>query len=185
MEGISANVYKGIRGYWNRKGYKKLDKKNKNYVQAGDPVVGTGSDLDPNRGQGKGRGRKRRFFRVTTGRRMRIWRKVVGMPKKWLTRLRDAYVNMMLNLANSGLAVGGAAAGFGGSIEYSGFGYGYGNNNGNRGQLKEYDEKMIVEIYKSLIIAQGQLGNGANKVATTNSQQQLLNSPPKITISAR
>ncbi|XP_021763248.1 uncharacterized protein LOC110727966 [Chenopodium quinoa] len=188
MEGISANVYKGIRGYWKRKGYKKLVKNNRNNVQAGDPVVDTGSGLEtkPGQGQGQGRGRRRRFFRVKIGRRMRIWRKVVGMPKKWLTRLRDAYVNMMLNLANSGLAVGSAAAGFGGSVEYSGFGYGYGSNNGNRGQLKEYDEKMIVEIYKSLIIAQGQLGNGANKVTTTtNSQQQLLKSPPKITISAR
>ncbi|KNA13037.1 hypothetical protein SOVF_119820 [Spinacia oleracea] len=176
MEGISANVYKGIRGYWKKKGYKKLNKNHQNHGRA-DPV-NPGSEMDPNpvHGQGQGRRRRRRFFRVKITRRMPIWRKVVGMPKKWLTNLRDAYVKMMLNLANSGLGVGGAATGFGVSVDY---GYGYGSY---RSQLKEYDEKMIVEIYKSLMIAQGQLGVGG---AAPNKVNHLRTSPPKVTISAR
>lgn len=170
MEGISANVYKGIRSYWKRRGYKKLNKNNRNSnvpAEAGQTI----SDLDPN----PVRGRRRRFFRVKINRRMRIWRRVVGMPKKWLIRLRDAYVNMMLNLSNSGFMVAGGATGFGRSVEY---GYGSGTC---RTQLKEYDEKMIVEIYKSLMIAQGQIG-GATK---GNAQHVKNTDPDKITISAR
>lgn len=168
MEGIPTNVYKGIRGYWKRKGYKKLNKNSKNHDQP-DPVE-PGSDLVPNP---VGR-RRRRFFRVKINRRMRIWRRVFGVPKKWLTRLRDGYVKMMLNLANSGLAVGGASSGFGGAVDY---GYGFGTY---RGQLKEYDEKVLVEIYKSLMIAQGQLGGPPNV-----NPQQHLRSSPKFTIPTR
>lgn len=74
---------------------------------------------------------------------MRLWRRI-GSPKKWLIRLRDAYVKMMLNFANSGLG-----SGYG---EPMGYGPGF-----RKGPIKEYDEKVIVEIYKSLVMAQGQL----------------------------
>ncbi|XP_057549256.1 uncharacterized protein LOC130827534 [Amaranthus tricolor] len=160
MEGISAHVYKTMKSYWKTRGYQKLNKPKKN---ARPEPIPSGCELDGN----PVRPRRRRFFRVKINRRIRIWKKVVGLPKKLLTKLRDAYVNMMLSLANSGLAVGGSGSGFGGSIDYgNGLGYNY------RTQLKEYDEKMIVEIYKSLMIAQGQLGN-PNK-NNNNSQPQII-----------
>ncbi|CAO2824354.1 unnamed protein product [Amaranthus hypochondriacus] len=112
MEGISAQVYKTMKSYWKTRGYQKLNKPNKKNARP--EAVPSGSELDPN----PVRPRRRRFFRVKINRKIRIWKKVVGLPKKWLTKLRDAYVNMMLSLANSGLAVGGSGSGFGGSIDY-------------------------------------------------------------------
>lgn len=64
-------------------------------------------------------------------------------------------MNMMIGFA-------GAAGGGGCTVEYGGFG---------RPALKEYDEKVIVEIYKSLVLAQGQIaaaaaGAGGGKVGS-------------------
>ncbi|KAM7495824.1 hypothetical protein LguiA_020238 [Lonicera macranthoides] len=75
-------------------------------------------------------------------------------PKKFFVRIRDGYVNMMVRLASSRVMVGVGGDGFGGF--------------GSR-PLKEYDEKMIVEVYKSLVMVQdqlvhrdaGELGSGA------------------------
>lgn len=61
--------------------------------------------------------------------------------------MRDAYVNMMLKIANSRIMSSGGLTGD------------YGVNGFGMRQFKEYDEKMIVEIYKSMVIAQGQLVN--------------------------
>ena len=53
-----------------------------------------------------------------------------------------------MGLANSrAMTMSASASGYSGA-----FGGGFG-----RGQLKEYDEKMIVQIYKSLMMTQGQL----------------------------
>lgn len=63
--------------------------------------------------------------------------------------VRDAYVNMMMKIANSKCMSSGVGGGFG------------------TRQLKEYDEKVLVQIYKSMIIAQGQLiGDGDVKFGT-------------------
>lgn len=86
-----------------------------------------------------GGGRRRRFWRIRVVPRLRFLARVAS-PKRLLARIRDAYVRMMLSFASSGAI----AAGYGGAA-VAGFG---------RPQLKEYDEKMIVEIYKSLV-AQG------------------------------
>eukprot|EP00262_Sarcandra_glabra_P019548 TRINITY_DN73_c0_g1_i1.p1 TRINITY_DN73_c0_g1~~TRINITY_DN73_c0_g1_i1.p1 ORF type:complete len:148 (+),score=10.32 TRINITY_DN73_c0_g1_i1:87-530(+) len=130
MEGISANVYKGFKGYWRRKHYKRLDgptgRRRKNRVELGT----------------MGSNRKKRFWRIKLTPRLRLFR--IGSPKKLFRRLRDAYVNMMLGLSSS--------RAFGGGFSYGAdLGYGF-----TRPPLKEYDEKAIVEIYKS-IMAQGQL----------------------------
>ena len=53
-------------------------------------------------------------------------------------------MKLMLNFANTGLAGGG---GFGGSAYVSGSG---------KGEFKEYDDRVILEIYKSIVMAQGQ-----------------------------
>ncbi|KAJ0255678.1 Uncharacterized protein HA466_0103880 [Hirschfeldia incana] len=82
--------------------------------------------------------RKKRFWRIKIMPKLRIFRR--ASPKKLLVWLRDSYVNMMLRLANS-RAVG--VSGYGGS--------GIGQR-----QMKEYDEKVLVEIYKSILMAQAQ-----------------------------
>ncbi|TXG63347.1 hypothetical protein EZV62_010341 [Acer yangbiense] len=136
MEGVSTTVYKGLKGYWKRRGYERLN--------------GSSSAA--------GRRRTNRMELGKTTRRRRFWRikikpkiKVLQMPspKKFFVWLRDAYVKMMMGFANSRVFM---ASGYGGAIAgdgISGFG---------RGQIKEYDEKMIVEIYKSILMAQqGQL----------------------------
>lgn len=53
-------------------------------------------------------------------------------------------MKLMLNFASTGLVGGG---GFGGSVYVSRSG---------KGEFKEYDERVIVEIYKSIVMAQGQ-----------------------------
>ncbi|XP_077217813.1 uncharacterized protein LOC143869575 [Tasmannia lanceolata] len=118
----------GLRGYWKRKKYERL-------IRPGRPRrkrVELARMGGPNR--------SRRFWRIRVTPRLRYLR--LGYAKKLFVRLRDAYVKMMLGFANStGFSYG---SDFGRSI-------GYGN-----GSLKEYDEKMIVQIYKSLV-AQGKL----------------------------
>ncbi|KAF3436504.1 hypothetical protein FNV43_RR23596 [Rhamnella rubrinervis] len=126
MEGVSASMYKGVKGYWRRRRYEKLN--------------GTGR-------------RQRSRVELGSTRRKRVWRikitpklgfmKRVPSPKKLLIWLRDAYVKLMVGFANSRVfspvAAANGAAAFG------------------KRPLKEYDERMIIEIYKSLALAQGQL----------------------------
>ncbi|KAF5185916.1 hypothetical protein FRX31_024497 [Thalictrum thalictroides] len=136
MEGVVS----GRKMYWKkRNGYQRLD------------------------GYGWGFGRKKKVERVTLGsttqRKKRFRWKIkikpklklfkFSSPKKLLTSIRDGYVKMMLGLANSRVFASGGVGGFaygGGAID-SGF---------RSAPLKEYDEKMIIEIYKSLMI-KGQL----------------------------
>lgn len=70
--------------------------------------------------------------------KLRILKK--ASPKKFLVWLRDSYVKMMMRLANSRVV---------GSSGYGGSGFG-------SGPMKEYDEKVLVEIYKSILMAQAQ-----------------------------
>lgn len=93
------------------------------------------------------------------GRRCRLWKvRVVPKikflrlttPKRLLVRLRDAYVNVMLKLASSP-----ALAYAGGMPAARGF--------KPAPPLKEYDEKVIVEIYKTLV-AQGRLSAAADQL---------------------
>ncbi|CAA0831967.1 Unknown protein [Striga hermonthica] len=130
MEGSPTAVRRGIRGYWRRKGYERLNTGLKRKPRAVQLATGGGGD---------GSVRRRRFWRVKLA-PPRLKLRLRFSPKKLLIRLRDAYVSMMMKLANS-RAIGGGypAAGFGAR------------------PLKEYDERMIVEIYKSIVLAQGQL----------------------------
>ncbi|XP_031399610.1 uncharacterized protein LOC116209978 [Punica granatum] len=134
MEGVSVNVYKGLRGYWARRGYQRL---------------GNGGRATPADSSGRSRRRRRsfRWRRVKVAPRVKLMKLIIRSPKRFLIWLRDAYVKMMMGFATSRVC----SAGYGGSVadaDMSGFG---------RGPLKEYDQKMIVEIYKSLMVAQGQL----------------------------
>ncbi|XVE73382.1 hypothetical protein DITRI_Ditri11bG0113500 [Diplodiscus trichospermus] len=126
MEGISATVYKGLRGYWKRRGYVKLN----------------GSRRSRRSRVELGSSPRRRFWKIRVKAKLRI-----PSPKKFFVWLRDAYVKMMLAFANSRMV----NIGYGGTIGDNGIAA-FGKR-----PLKEYDEKMIVEIYKSLVMAQGQL----------------------------
>ncbi|XP_038703846.1 uncharacterized protein LOC120000049 [Tripterygium wilfordii] len=103
---------------------------------------------------GSGNGRRRRSVVLAngSGKRRRFWRvrrprieilKLVASPKRFFVWLRDAYEKMMLRFAESSMV---SAGSYGGSA--------YGNGIG-KARLKEYDEKMIVEIYKSIVMAEG------------------------------
>lgn len=97
-----------------------------------------------------GSGHKRRRiwrFRLIPKIKLKRWMN----PMVYLVKLRDAYVNMMLNLANS--------RAFSSDLMVGGFGpqYAVGGGNPFGGRpLKEYDEKMLVEIYNSWVI-QGEI----------------------------
>ncbi|KAF9604308.1 hypothetical protein IFM89_005634 [Coptis chinensis] len=127
MEGVSASSWR------RKKGYERLDGSGRRRKI---PVVELGA---------LGSSQKRRFsWKVKIKPKLRFFH--LCSPKKFLTRLRDGYVNMMLGFANS-------------RVFTNGFGY-----NGNetidnglrRAPVKEYDERLLIEIYKALM-AQGQL----------------------------
>lgn len=127
MEGLSASMYKGLRGYWRRKrgGYAKLSR--------------SGSRRRPVPT------RRKRVWRLRVARpRLGFLRRAAASPRKLLVWLRDAYVNLMLGFASSRVC----SAGYGVAGDgVSAF--------GRSGPTKEYDDKMIVEIYRSILLAQG------------------------------
>lgn len=123
MEGVSASMYKGLRGYWTRRRYERLNgmgRRRRSRVELGSTTT-----------------RRRRVWRIKISPKLVLFRRVPS-PKKLLIRLRDAYVKMMLGFANSRV--------FSPVISTSGtatFG---------KRPLKEYDERMIIEIYKSMAL---------------------------------
>ncbi|XP_009601543.1 uncharacterized protein [Nicotiana tomentosiformis] len=126
MEGVSTRVYSGLKGYWKRRGYKKLNRKNR-------PV-----ELSA---EGSNSNRKRRFWKIKLTRpklKLKLNFRRFSI-KKLLIGLRDAYVNMMLRVANTRGLGGGYGGDYGG---VAGFGM---------RPIKEYDEKVLVEIYKSMM----------------------------------
>ncbi|KAJ3676102.1 hypothetical protein LUZ60_003514 [Juncus effusus] len=134
--GISSENYKGgLKEYW---------KKRTSKVRRGPPLSSAvlGSGADESSGS---RGRRR--FRLP--RRVKFLSKI-GTPRRWIKRLRDAYVSMMVRLASSA------------AVGYGSYGYGsYGDVGFAQPRVKEYDEKVLVEIYKKIIVAQGMAGAGA------------------------
>ncbi|KAE9618813.1 hypothetical protein Lal_00047712 [Lupinus albus] len=138
MEGITVSVCKGLKQYCVRRRYQRLNGscRRTNVVE-----------LSSTRTQ------KGRFWRwkikITT--KIRINR--IPSPKKFLVWFRDAYVRMMLALANTRvMSVSSSASLFGGGA-LSGGEYGF-----VRGPPpKEYNEKMIIQIYKSLVMGKEQL----------------------------
>lgn len=136
-DGVSEKWYQGLRGYWKRKNYEKLNGSSRRRRRL--------AQLEP----GSTRNTRRRFWRIKISPKFRFLRKLPS-PKKLLLRLRDAYVNMMLGFANSRVfttSYGGGAAVCDG---IAGFG---------QRPVKEYDEKMILEIYKSMVVRQRQMVN--------------------------
>ncbi|XP_062083459.1 uncharacterized protein LOC133789698 [Humulus lupulus] len=134
MEGVSATMYKGLKGYWKRRGYEKLSGSESRRLKS--RVAELGSTR-----------RRRRVWRIRIARPKLGFLRRVPSPKKLLVWLRDAYVKMMMGFANTRVC----STGYGGALCNDGIG------SFGRAPLKEYDDKMIIEIYKSLVLAQGQL----------------------------
>jgi len=102
--------------------------------------------------------KRRRIWKFKLGRKikMRRWMN----PMVYLVKLRDAYVKMMLNLANSRVFSSDLMGGGFGPQYAVGGGYAFGQR-----PLKEYDERMLVEIYKTLVI-EGEIRASAAAVET-------------------
>lgn len=145
MEGITASVCKGVKEYWRRRGYERINgsgRRRLNRVKLG----------SANR---TGKSRRLWRWRIKLSPKIRI--RKIPSPKKVLLWVRDAYVRMMLGLANSRvMTVSGSVSGFGGALSgadtssFAGFG---------RAPHKEYDEKMIIQIYKSILMAHAPLNH--------------------------
>ncbi|KAF5782527.1 hypothetical protein HanRHA438_Chr11g0509481 [Helianthus annuus] len=82
-----------------------------------------------------------RWSWVRMPRRLKI--KLRCNPKKLVARVHDAYVKMTMKLANSQVVRGGAIAGYGAGGGIYEFGM---------RPIKEYDAKMIIQMYKSLSV---------------------------------
>lgn len=156
-------TYKGgIKAYWKRRGYYRIDAA---AAQRRPPLPtaelgGGGVAAQPPPPEER---RRRRGWRVRRGGQLgrRLLRAL--SPRRWLARLRDAYVSAMLRLASS------PAVGYGAGAPYCAATTNHGGAFARPPQLKEYDEKVLVEIYRSILARGGPLpiavaGEGAGGV---------------------
>ncbi|XP_076899845.1 uncharacterized protein LOC143553829 [Bidens hawaiensis] len=92
------------------------------------------------------RSKRGRWSWIRMPRRLKI--KLRWNPKKLVDSVHSAYVRMMMKLASSSVVRGGAIGGYGAGAEICQFGM---------RPMKEYDEKVIIQIYKSLSVRPGAL----------------------------
>ncbi|KAM3409947.1 hypothetical protein ACQJBY_002297 [Aegilops geniculata] len=141
MAGSSATSTRkgGIKAYWKHRGYDRLDAaaaQRRPALATAELGAGGGAAAAATAG-------RRRGWRV---RRRGLGRRVLRAlsPRRLLARLRDAYVNAMLRLASSA-AVGYGSAPFCAAPEPF----------ARPRPLKEYDEKVLVEMYRSILARGG------------------------------
>nr|XP_043611519.1 uncharacterized protein LOC122583155 [Erigeron canadensis] len=91
--------------------------------------------------------RSKRSWRIRIPSRLKIKIRFKFNPSKFIARIHDGYVRMMTRVANSPSVSRGAI---------NGYGIGGRTQFGLR-TLKEYDDKIIIEMYKSLAMKQAQL----------------------------
>ncbi|XP_052138151.1 uncharacterized protein LOC127756810 [Oryza glaberrima] len=143
---MDHRTYKGgVKAYWKHRGYYRLDAA---AAQRRAPLptaeLGGGARRGGAPAQEPRRARRHRGWRVRRGLGRRVLRAL--SPRRWLVRLRDAYVSAMLRLASS------PAVGFGAGAPYCTAGQ---ESFARPRQLKEYDEKVLVEIYRSILARGG------------------------------
>ncbi|KAJ8636346.1 hypothetical protein MRB53_010613 [Persea americana] len=128
-----------VKRYWRRRKYKRIEQHGSS----------RGKRAKVER---LGRNRRRKWtFRVKFTPRVRSLSRLIISPKKLLILLRDKYVKMMLTLAQSTSA-------FRGGEDHNKLVMGLGNR-----PLKEYDNTMVLQFYKSLM-AQDKLINSGEIV---------------------
>ncbi|KAI3759999.1 hypothetical protein L1987_50387 [Smallanthus sonchifolius] len=128
MDGMTAKVYNGVKCYWRTRGYNRLGTSGREQEQSGQQPR-----------------RRRRLWRIRLNLKLKF--KLPRSPKKVFIGLRDAYVRIMMKLANTSVVRGITVAG------YNGDGF------GKTMTVKEYDEKVIIEICKNLAIRQNQISS--------------------------
>ncbi|KAI3805878.1 hypothetical protein L1987_21765 [Smallanthus sonchifolius] len=126
MDGLTAKVYNGVKCYWRTRGYHRLGGRKQEQ-------------------SGRQPRRRRRLGRIRLNRKLKL--KLPMSPRKLFIGLRDAYVRIMMKLANTSVVRGRTIAG------YNGDGF------GKTMTVKEYDEKVIIEICKNLAIRQNQISS--------------------------
>nr|GEV18610.1 hypothetical protein [Tanacetum cinerariifolium]GEV18611.1 hypothetical protein [Tanacetum cinerariifolium] len=113
----------------------------------------------------KGYWRRRGYKRLDTDesgskrpRRMWAWKirmpikfrlkfKIKFSPKKLIAKVQEGYVKIMMRVANSRAVTSGGIGGYGGG----------GRPEFGMRPIKEYDEKMIIQMYNSLVMKQAQM----------------------------
>uniref|UniRef100_A0A0E0DQG0 Uncharacterized protein n=1 Tax=Oryza meridionalis TaxID=40149 RepID=A0A0E0DQG0_9ORYZ len=147
MAGDGATYKGGIKAYWKRRGYGRLDPASSAHRRPRLPTA----ELGDGSAAGAGRAGWRARWRGWRVRRRGLGRRILRAlsPRRLLARLRDAYVRGMLRLASSAAVAGGG----GGADPFA-----------RPRPLREYDEKALVEIYRS-ILARGGGGGGVVPVA--------------------
>ncbi|KAL6619405.1 hypothetical protein ACP70R_034544 [Stipagrostis hirtigluma subsp. patula] len=156
----SATHKGGIKAYWKRRGYDRLDaaaaQRRPRLPTAELGGAGGEGVAAAQQTQQEGQRRRRRGWRV--GRRAGgLGRCILRAlsPRRLLSRLRDAYVSAMLRLASSAAVGGYGAAPFCPAADpFS-----------RPRPLREYDEKMLVEIYRSVLARGGSGGDAPVVVA--------------------
>ncbi|CAN6328578.1 unnamed protein product [Urochloa humidicola] len=146
-------TYKGgIKAYWKRRGYDRLDaaaaQRRPRLPTAELGGGSSGAEAPPQPDPSSSSRRRRRGWRVrrrvgAAGRRLLR----ALSPRRLLARLRDAYVNAMLRLASSA-----AVAGYGAAGPYCTAADPFAQP---RPLTRDYDEKALVEIYRA-ILARGE-----------------------------
>ncbi|KAJ0520548.1 hypothetical protein HanIR_Chr10g0460631 [Helianthus annuus] len=134
MDGLTAKVYNGVKCYWRTRGYHRL-------------TTTGGHEQQPRR-------TPRRVWRIRLNRRLKL--KLPRSPIKIFVGLRDAYVNMMMKLANTSVVRGRTVSGYNGDA--------FGKIN----MVKEYDEKIIIEICKSLAVRENNQHQISSQIACSS-----------------
>nr|ADK23953.1 nucleolar protein [Allium sativum] len=119
----------GLKGYWERRAYSRIDGVSGRRRPRGSRIKLGGGTVS------------RRRWRIRLPKKLKTIRFRFN-PKRFFAKIRDAYVRMMLGFADMGAISGG----FG----YAGKGvdvFGVENR-----KMKEYDEKMLVQIYRNLLV---------------------------------
>ncbi|KAL8214863.1 hypothetical protein R6Q57_004312 [Mikania cordata] len=124
MEDSKMRGFKGVKRYWRRRGYRRLAPANESRSKRG-----------------------KWSWKLRIPRRLKIKLKFKFNPKKLIARVHDAYVRMMMRVADLPAVRCGAIAGYGGG----------GSGEFGMRPMKEYDEKIIIQMYNSLVMRQIQL----------------------------
>ncbi|CAD6272446.1 unnamed protein product [Miscanthus lutarioriparius] len=156
--GGGGAAYKGgIKGYWKRRGYDRLDAAAaQRRPRLPTAELGGGGEGEaqpqPQPQPAAGRRRRARGWRVRRRRAGVLGRRLLRAlsPLRLLARLRDAYVNAMLRLASSS-----AVAGYGAAGPYCTAVDPFVRP---RPLTRDYDEKALVEIYRSILARGGEAG---------------------------
>ncbi|OAY69078.1 hypothetical protein ACMD2_27420 [Ananas comosus] len=132
MEAFPYKFTRGIRAYWRRRKYQKLDNSGSRKA-AKVARLGAG---------GRPAGGSRRFWKLRSIFRIRV---KIASPGRLLARLRDAYVDAMLGLAGKG---GGLSVGNGPDAFWS---RRVPRSKPVRDVPGEFERRLIIEVYKSLV----------------------------------